>query len=96
MYFPEVKNHKTLRRLLRDFAINVKPWQPAIYHHVKPDEVWNSPKIANLRYGDAGLSHIVLACAGVDSPELPITALTITMPTPETYYQLVRQANGYA
>lgn len=89
-----VKNHRRLRWLLRDFSINVKPWESAIYHQVKPNEIYNAPLIAILEYGDADMAHVVLGCAGVDSPEQPIEDLTITMPTIEKYLQLVRIANG--
>lgn len=90
----QVKNYRKLRGLLRDFSINVKAWESAIYHQVKPDEIYNAPLIAILEYGDADMAHCVLACAGVDSPEQPIESLTITMPTWSTYINLVRLANG--
>lgn len=89
-----VTNHRLLRKHLRDFSVQVKPWQAAIYHTVKPDEVYNTPLIALRVYGDAQMFHVVAGCAGLDSVEQGITALTLMLPTWTTYLNMVRVCNG--
>lgn len=89
-----VKNPRLLRKLLRDFAVNIKPWGSAIYHQVKPNEALNTPLIAMMAYGDAKMHHVVTACAGLDSPEQPIEALVIIMPSWSTYFKMLAISNG--
>lgn len=89
-----IKNPRLLRKLLRDFSVNVKPWSSAIYHQVKPDEPFNAPLIAMLAYGDPKMHHVVTACAGLDSPEQEIKAMVVVLPSWSVYFSLLSKSNG--
>ncbi|WMC11746.1 hypothetical protein PU634_05105 [Oceanimonas pelagia] len=79
-------------RLVQDFVANVKPWDPAIYYDVKPDERWDATLISQRVYGRRDEFMAVLAAAGVDSVDLPIEQRRIVLPTDPQLRQLKFQA----
>ncbi len=75
-------------RLVRDFALGVKPWDEAIYHDVKPDERWDATLVSSRIYGRRDEYLAVMAAAGLDGPDQPLEQRRLVLPTESRLRQL--------
>jgi len=75
-------------RLVRDFAVSVKPWDQVITYEVKPDERWDATLISRRVYGRVDEFMTVLAAAGIDAVDAPIEQQAIVLPTEGQLRQL--------
>lgn len=80
-------------RLVRDFALLTKPWDAsAVYHEVAPDERWDLTLVARRVYGTSDEFLAIMAAAGLDSVDQPLTAQRLTLPAPGKLRELKRAA----
>ncbi|MGL5451846.1 MAG: hypothetical protein ACRDBT_05475 [Aeromonas sp.] len=79
-------------RMVRDFALSVKPWDTAIRYEIKPDERWDATLISRRVYGRRDEFLAVLAAAGIDMVDSPIEQTTIMLPTDAQLRQIKFEA----
>lgn len=79
-------------KLVRDFALNTKTWDSAIYHDVMPDERLDPTLIAARIYGRRCEFLTVLAAAGVNSVDQPLKQSRLVLPTEGVLLQMKRRA----
>ena len=78
-------------REIRRFADQVKPWEPAIRHHVLPDEMMDATLVSQRVYGRRDEYLAVMAAAGIDTPDQPLPARTIVLPGEAQLTQIKRR-----
>ena len=77
-----------------NFANNAKPWSTnAIFHEIKPDEVWDLTLISQRVYGRRCEYLAVMAATGISQVEELLTQKQIILPDEGTLMQLKRQCN---
>lgn len=83
---------KDFYREVRDFAGRTKIWEPAIFHEVLLDEIWDATLISQRVYGNRDEFLAVMAAAGVDTVDQPIPQKQLVLPTTAQLYSLKRRA----
>lgn len=81
-------------RMVRDFALGVKPWEEAIYHDVLPDERWDVTLVSARVYGRRDEYMAVMAAAGLDGVDQPLEQRRLVLPTESRLRQL-KMASGF-
>jgi len=79
-------------REVRNFAVTVKPWIPAIRHQVLPDEIWDMSLVSQRVYGRRTEFLAVLASSGLSGFDEPLPQGILIMPTDAQLYQIKRRA----
>lgn len=72
---------KNFYRAVRLFAERTKRWQMANVYEVKPDERFDITLVAERVYGDRNETLAVMAAAGMDSVNQPLSQKTLVLPT---------------
>lgn len=75
-------------KLVRDFSVRVKPWQPAIRYQTKPDERHDLTLVSRRVYGIPDEFLTVMAAAGLSSVETPMSERVLVLPTPQKLREL--------
>ena len=72
---------KSFYREVRKFAESVKPWDTtAIYYETKPDEAFDLTLVSQRVYGRRDEYLTVMAAAGLDSIDQPLSQKRIVLP----------------
>lgn len=82
---------KNFYKEVRNFAEKTKPWQQAIFYEVKPDEVYDLTLVSKRVYGRRDEYLAVMAAAGLDMVDQPLTQRRITLPTEAQLYAIKRR-----
>lgn len=78
-------------REIRRFSERAKPWDTnAIFHEVRPDEVWDPTLIAARVYGDRQEFLAVMAAAGMDTVDTAMKQRQIILPSAAELYRIKR------
>ncbi len=83
---------KSFYKAVRLFAERTKPWQPAIFHEVLLDEIWDSTLISQRVYGSRDEFLTIMAAAGCDTVDQPIPQMTLVLPTSAQLFTMKRRA----
>jgi hypothetical protein len=79
---------------VRKFSLRTKPWQSAIFYHTKPDEIWDLTLVSERVYSNRDEYLAVMAVAGIDCVDMPLTQRMLVFPTPMQLYK-IKQAAGF-
>lgn len=85
---------KSFYRDVRKFAETVKPWQDQISYETKPDEVMDITLVSQRVYGCRDEVLAIMAAAGLDTADQPLTQRRLALPTEGKLYELKRR-NGF-
>ena len=78
---------------VRLFAQHAKPWDTtAIWYDILPDERWDLSLISQRVYGRRDEFLAVMAAAGHDLVDVPLTQRRIVLPNEATLYSMKRRA----
>lgn len=83
---------KRFYKMVRDFSINVRPWETAVFYETKPDEVHDITLVSRRVYGRPDEFLAVMAAAGLDSADKPLRQKRIALPTESQLYSIKRAA----
>lgn len=72
---------KSFWREVRTLSERTKSWQAGIRHEIAPDERWDASLISARVYGRRDEFLAVMAAAGVDTFDRPLTQRSIILPT---------------
>ena len=84
---------KAFYREVRKFAETTKDWQIAIFYETKPDEVYDITLVAKRVYGRRDEYLAVMASAGLDMVDQPLTQRRLVLPTESQLYAIKRRTN---
>lgn len=85
---------KSFYRDVRKFAQAVKSWEAQISYETKPDEVMDITLVSQRVYGRRDEVLAVMAAAGLDTIDQPLTQRRLALPTEGKLYELKRR-NGF-
>lgn len=72
---------KAFYREVRKFAEQAKPWATnAVFYETKPDETYDLSLVASRVYGRREEYLAVMAAAGIDTFDQPLTARRLVLP----------------
>lgn len=83
---------KSFYRLVREFAERTKPWETQISYEVKPDEAYDLSLVSRRVYGRRDEFLTIMAAAGIDMVDQPLTQKRLTLPTETQLYAMKRRA----
>ena len=83
---------KSFYRDVRKFAQITKPWQAQITYETKPDEVMDITLVSQRVYGRRDEVLAVMAAAGLDTADQPLTQRRLVLPTEGQLYAMKRRA----
>lgn len=83
---------KFFYRLVRDFALNTKPWENAIYHQVTPDEILDLSLVSQRVYRRRDEFLTVLAAGGLGGFDEALPQAMLVLPNEAQLYELKRRA----
>lgn len=84
---------KSFYRAVRSFALKAKSWESdAIYYDTQPDEVWDVTLVSSRVYGRRDEYLAVMAAAGLDTVDQPLTQRRLVLPSAGKLYALKRKA----
>lgn len=83
---------KSFYRDVRKFAQATKPWQDQITYETKPDEVRDLTLVSQRVYGRRDEVLVVMAAAGLDTADQPLTQRRLVLPTEGQLYAMKRRA----
>jgi hypothetical protein len=84
---------KSLYREVRKFAERVNPWDAtAIFYETKPDETFDLTLVSERVYGRRDEYLVVMAAAGLDSFDQPLTQKRIVLPNEGQLITIKRRA----
>lgn len=83
---------KSFYRDVRKFAQSTKPWQAQISYETKPDEVLDITLVSQRVYGRRDEFMVVMAAAGLDAVDQPLTQRRLTLPTEGQLYAMKRRS----
>ncbi|SFK63409.1 hypothetical protein SAMN05216302_101116 [Nitrosomonas aestuarii] len=79
--------YKEIRRI----SERTKPWEPAITYETKPDEVYDLTLVSQRVYGRRDEYLAVMAAAGLDMVDQPLTQRRLVLPTEGQLYAIKRR-----
>lgn len=82
---------KSFYREVRTFAERTQPWQSAIFYEVKPDERLDVTLVSQRVYGRRDEFLAVMAAAGLDTVEQPLTQRQLVLPTESQLFEIKRR-----
>jgi hypothetical protein len=82
---------KNLYREVRQFAERTKPWQPALFHEVTPDEIWDATLVSRRVYGRRDEFLTVMAAAGIDTVDQPLPQKKLVLPNESQLFAIKRK-----
>jgi hypothetical protein len=82
-------------REIRQFAATRQAWQDAVRYDTLPDEEWDLTLVSQRIYGNRNESLAVMAAAGLDRMDQPLTQRTIVLPTP-IQLEAFKRMTGYS
>lgn len=77
-------------REVRKFSERTKAWQTAIFYWTKPDEVWDVTLVSQRVYGNREEFLTIMAAAGLDMIDQPLTQRQLILPTSQQLYAIKR------
>lgn len=80
-------------REVRKFAETIKPWQQHISYETKPDEIYDVTLVSRRVYGRRDEYLAVMAAAGLDMVDQPLTQRRLVLPTEGQLYAIKRRTN---
>lgn len=83
---------KSFYRDVRKFAQGTKPWQPQISYETKPDEVLDITLVSQRVYGRRDEVLAVMAAAGLDTADQPLTQRRLVLPNEGQLHAMKRRA----
>ena len=85
---------KSFYRDVRKFAETVKPWQDQISYETKPQQEMDITLVPQCVYDRRDEALAVMAAAGLDTADQPLTQRRLALPTEGKLYELKRR-NGF-
>ncbi len=82
---------KDFYREVRKFAERTKPWQPALFHEVTPDEIWDMTLVSKRVYGRRDEFLAIMAAAGCDTIGQPLPQKNLVLPNEAQLYAIKRR-----
>jgi hypothetical protein len=83
---------KNFYREVRQFSERTKSWEPALYHEITPDEIWDSTLVSKRVYGRRDEYLAIMAAAGIDTVDQPLPQKKLVLPTESQLYAIKRRA----
>ncbi len=83
---------KMFYRLVREFALNTKTWQTAIFYQTLPDEYFDLSLVSQRVYGNRNEFLAVMASAGIDHFDQKLKEQRLILPTQIQLALFKRQA----
>lgn len=77
-------------RAVRQFAVSTPIWGEAIRYQTTPDERHDLTLVSQRVYGNRNEALAVMAAAGLDRFDDPLTEQTLILPTPEQLEEIKR------
>jgi len=77
------------------FAQGQPAWSDRIVYETKPDEEWDMTKAAERVYGSRDEWLAIMAAAGLDGIEQPLTPRTLVLPTADQL-RAIKAETGYS
>jgi len=81
-------------REIRKFSSSRQAWQEAIRYDSFPDEEWDLTLVSQRVYGNRNEFLAVMAAAGLDRTDQPLTQRRIVLPTP-VQLEAFKQMTGF-
>lgn len=85
---------KSFYRDVRAFSERTKPWQSAIFYDTQPDEQWDLTLVSARVYGRRDEYLAVMAAAGLDMVDQPLTQRRLVLPT-ENQLNAIKRRTGF-
>ena len=82
---------KSFYREIRLFSERTQPWQQAIRYETKPDEAWDFTLVSERVYGRRDEYLTIMAAAGIDTVDQPLSQKRLVLPTPAQLYAIKRK-----
>jgi len=83
---------KAFYREVRRFAERTKPWDTvAIFYDTKPDEMYDLSLVSRRIYGRRDEFLAVMAAAGLDTVDQPLTQRRLVLPNEAQLYAIKRR-----
>jgi len=82
-------------REIRQFAATRQPWQDAARYDSLPDEEWDLTLVSQRVYGNRNEALAVMAAAGLDRVDQPLTQRRLILPTP-IQLEAFKRLTGYS
>ena len=76
---------------IRQFSERTKLWEVAIFYDTKPDEVYDVSLVSQRVYGRRDEYLAVMASAGLDMVDQPLTQRRLVLPTEGQLYAIKRK-----
>ena len=81
-------------RAIREFSATRQPWQDAVRYDSLPDEEWDLTLVSQRVYGNRNEALAVMAAAGLDRVDQPLTQRRLILPTP-IQLEAFKRLTGY-
>lgn len=88
-------NASRFYRAVRQFSASRKPWHDAVRYDTLPDEEWDLTLVSQRVYGTRDEFLAVMAAAGLDRLDQPLTQRTIILPT-RIQLEALKQQQGFS
>lgn len=82
---------KNFYREVREFAERTKPWEPALYHDITPNEIWDATLVSRNVYGRRDEFLAVMAAAGCDTIDQPLPQKKLVLPNEAQLFAIKRR-----
>lgn len=82
---------KNFYKEVRKFSEKTQPWQEAIFYETKPDEAYDITLVSRRVYGRRDEYLAVMAAAGLDMVDQPLTQRRLVLPTEGQLYAIKRR-----
>lgn len=81
-------------KAVRQFSVSVPVWGTAIRYFTLPDERYDLTLVSQRVYGNRDEALTIMAAAGLDRFDQPLTERDLVLPTPEQL-QSIKDSVGY-
>jgi hypothetical protein len=83
---------KSFYRAVREFSQRTKTWEVALFYETLPDEVWDLTLVSARVYGNRNEFLVIMAAAGLDRADMPLTQMKLVLPTQQQLLTMKRAA----
>ena len=82
---------KSFYREIRLFSERTKAWEPALFHEITPDEIWDATLVSSRVYGRRDEFLAVMAAAGNDTIDQPLAQKKLVLPTEAQLFSIKKK-----
>lgn len=81
-------------KAVREFSLRTKGWETAVFYEVKPDEKFDLTLVSERVYGNRYEFLTVMAAAGLDRFDMPLSQTQLILPT-QNQLNRIKRATGF-